>query len=157
MQLLDGVRVVLCCGVVCVCVASLAPVDSPLNGLHLAQHGQQQRGFPTTHLAHDHGQLTCTRRSKKKKKSSLKHLPRCFSSPIARKQLFTAPPVGMRMLMSDSVDRLLPQVKNPLVTCTQPNTSVVTSERPREAANVPWSCSHARHQRHQKKIIKINS
>lgn len=36
---------------------SLAPVDSPLDGLHLAQHGQQQGGFPTTHLAHDHRQL----------------------------------------------------------------------------------------------------
>lgn len=38
----------------------LAPVDSSLDGLHLAEHGQQQRGFPTTHLAHDHCQLTWT-------------------------------------------------------------------------------------------------
>lgn len=43
---------------VCVCVrVLLAPVDPPLDGLHLAQHGQQQGGFPTTHLAHDHRQL----------------------------------------------------------------------------------------------------
>ncbi|TNN46219.1 hypothetical protein EYF80_043569 [Liparis tanakae] len=29
-------------------------VDSSVDGLHLSQHGQQQGGFPTTHLAHDH-------------------------------------------------------------------------------------------------------
>lgn len=45
---------------VAVCGVSLAPVDSSLDGLHLAQHGQQQGGFPTTHLAHDHCQLTWT-------------------------------------------------------------------------------------------------
>lgn len=42
----------------CCCNVLLAPVDSPLDGLHLAEHGQQQGGFPTTHLAHDHSQLT---------------------------------------------------------------------------------------------------
>lgn len=61
----------------CACTDSLAPVDSPLDGLHLAQHGQQQRGFPTTHLAHDHRQLTCEQRLNKK----MYHLPSCFSHP----------------------------------------------------------------------------
>lgn len=37
---------------------SLAPVNPSINGLHLTQHGQQQGGFPTTNLTHDHCQLT---------------------------------------------------------------------------------------------------
>lgn len=40
----------------------LAPVDSSVDALHLAEHRQQQGGLPTTHLAHDHGQLTWRQR-----------------------------------------------------------------------------------------------
>lgn len=52
------------CSVQCLCDVLLAPVDSSIDGLHLAQHGQQQGRFPTTHLAHDHRQLTCTDRKR---------------------------------------------------------------------------------------------
>lgn len=44
--------------IICFIMVLLAPVDPPVDGLHLPEHGQQQRGFPTTHLAHNHGQLT---------------------------------------------------------------------------------------------------
>lgn len=63
--------------------------------------------------------LCTTFKQKKKIKSSA-----CFTSVFRMLTAAGAPPVGMRMLMSDSVDRLLPQVKYPLLTWTQPNKSV---------------------------------
>ena len=39
-------------------VTGPVPGDCPRHSLHLSQCCQQQRRFPTTHLAHNHGQFT---------------------------------------------------------------------------------------------------
>lgn len=73
----------------------------------------------------------------KQKNKKIKSSSACLSSRIRMLMAVAAPPVGMRMLMSDSVDRLLPQVKNPLVTWTQSKKKNQSSQR----CDVPQCCS----------------